>query len=294
MKVFILTLLTVPAILTAQEDTAKTWTHSGMYSFAASQTTLTNWNAGGENSLNISALLRQGADYARGKWQWSNMLEANYAVSYQGSSALKTGDKLEVTTRGDRNINASGSWTASAFANFRTQFVDGFSTAEDSVPISTFMAPGYLLGGVGFTHKREFMQIYMSPATAKWTFVNDQSLADQGAFGVTPGENLRTELGAYVNVAYNRPITPNMEVMSKLDLFSNYLEDPQYVDVNWETIFMLKAYSVITVSLHLHLIYDHDILVRTPDAEGVMTEPGAQFKQVLGVGVAYAFGKYKG
>lgn len=298
MKKIILSLLAFGAVSAHAQDAPASddskWSYAGLYSLSVSQTSLSNWNAGGENSVNIAGLLRQAADYDGEKWQWSNTLDANYAINYQGSTALKTGDKLELTTRLDRNINESGSWTMSLFGNFRTQFADGFKTAESTTPISRWMAPGYLTTGLGFTNKIDGFEMYLSPVTMKQTYVMDDTLAAAGAFGVDPGENIRTELGAYLNATYTRSLTETLDLTSNLNLFSNYLEDPQNIDVNWETILLLEAWSAITVSLHLHLIYDNDILVQNPDpVSGDFRSPGVQFKQVLGVGVSYAFGKYK-
>lgn len=296
MKKLLTLLAVVPFITTAQdaEKESSRWSYAGLYSFSVSQTSLTNWNAGGENSLNINTLLRQAADYTGPSWQWKNTLDANYAINYQGASALKTGDKLELTSRLDRNMNESGTWTMSAFANFRTQFADGFANREASQAISTWMAPGYLTAGLGFTHKVEGLEMYLSPVTMKQTYVLDDSLSSVGVFGLDPGQTIRTEMGAYLNATYTKALTERIDLTSNLNLFSNYLEDPQNIDVNWETILLLEAWDVITVSLHLHLIYDNDILVANPDVNGNFQSPGTQFKQVLGVGLSYAFGKYKG
>lgn len=294
MRQYLLLLAFLPTLAYAQDEAPKPWSFAGLYSFSASQTTLTNWNAGGENSVTLSALFRQAADYKGERWQWSNTLDANFAINYQGSDALKTGDKLEFTTRLDRNINESGTWTASMFGNFRTQFADGFENRTATDPISRWMAPGYLTAGLGFTYKKEGLEFYMSPVTMKQTYVMDDSLSARGAFGVEAGSTLRTELGAYLNATYTKSLTENLDLTSNLNLFSNYLQDPQNIDVNWETILLLKAWSAVTVSLHLHLIYDNDIMVRNEDPiTGDFTAPGTQFKQVLGVGLSYAFGKYK-
>lgn len=278
---------------TPADTTASKWKFGGLYSFTTTQTSLTNWNAGGTNSVNLAGLLRQSADYDGPKWQWSNTLDANYAINIQGASTLKTGDKLEITSRLDRNINTSGSWTTSLFANFRTQFADGFKEAEDVKPISTWMSPGYLTAGVGFTHKSNGLELYLSPVTMKQTYVLDDSLSAAGSFGVEAGEKLRTELGAYLNATYTRNLREGVDLTSNLNLFSNYLEKPQNIDVSWETILLMEVWGPLSVSLQLHLIYDDDILVQNPNAAGDNQSPGLQVKEVLGVGLAYSFGKYK-
>jgi hypothetical protein len=87
--------------------------------------------------------------------------------------------------------------------------------------------------------------------------------------------------------------------MTKLDLFSNYLEDPQNIDVNWEVLLSLKVNKYITASIGTQLIYDDNtqILlfkesngVKTPvlGSDGTQkTGPRTQFRQVFGIGFAY-------
>lgn len=292
----------------AQNDSAsaKAWAWSGLYSASMTQTSLSNWAAGGNNNININGLLKQMGVYTKGHWTWSNLLEANFGYNFQPNLNNKTDDRLEFTSRVDRQF-AESKWSTSAFANFRTQFADGFSKPEDTVRISTFMAPAYLTYGLGATYKpRKGFSVYVSPVTVKQTIVLDETLSANNQFydraapnvgSLSNGGTYRTEMGGYLDLIYNKSFSPNLEVATKLNLFSNFLDKPQNIDVNWETILLMKVYSYLTVSLQLQLMYDHDINVRyaggieTPD--GAFNAPGTQFKQILGVGVAYTFGAYK-
>jgi hypothetical protein len=295
----------------AQEDTTKpkgSWKFSGLYSASMTQTSLTNWAAGGNNNVNVNGLLKQSAVYNKGHWTWSNLFEANFGYNFQPGLNNKTDDRVEFTTRLDRQLNDS-KWSASAFANFRSQFADGFSNPEDTVRISTWLAPAYLTYGLGATYKpRDGFVAYISPITVKQTFVVDSNLfygnqffdatsADAVNIAELGAGGYRTEMGAYIDIIYTKSFNDNFEIASKLNLFSNYLDRPQNIDVNWETILLMKVYSYLTVSLQLQLIYDHDVHVRyagdVPTADGSFNAPGTQFKQILGVGVAYAFGDYK-
>ena len=292
----------------AQTDSTKTksWTWSGLYSASMTQTSLSNWAAGGNSNININGLLKQMGVFSKGQWSWSNLLEANFGYNFQPEFNNKTDDRLEFTSRVDRQWGTS-KWSTSAFVNFRTQFANGYTKPEDTVRISTWLAPAYVTYGLGATYKpRTGFSVYVSPVTVKQTFVVDATLSAKNQFynqldpyvrQLTNGGSYRTEMGAYLDVIYTKSFTPNFEVASKLNLFSNFLDHPQNIDVNWETIFLMKVYSYLTVSLQLQLIYDHDVNVRyandvqTPD--GAFNAPGTQFKQILGVGVAYSFGAYK-
>lgn len=313
MKKFLPTILAfcITFIAFAQDDTTSPkgpWKWSGLYSASMTQTSLTNWAAGGNNNVNVNGLLKQIARYEKGHWTWTSLLEANFGYNFQPGLNNKTDDRIEFSTRLDRKLKDS-KWSASAFANFRSQFADGFSKPEDTVRISTWLAPAYLTYGIGATWKpRDGFSIYISPITVKQTFVVDSSLFyGNQFFDATSNDAVniaelgsggyRTEMGAYVDIFYNKSFNENFELNSRLNLFSNYLDRPQNIDVNWETILLMKVYSYLTVSLQLQLIYDHDVNVRyagdVPTTDGAFNAPGTQFKQILGVGVAYAFGEYK-
>ena len=112
--------------------------------------------------------------------------------------------------------------------------------------LSDFLAPGYLLGAIGMDYKpNEVFNLFISPITTKMTIVNDQTLADAGAFGVdaaeyddagvltSAGKTTRVEYGGYLRALFKKDIMKNINLQSKLELFSNY-EAADYVDVNWE------------------------------------------------------------
>ncbi|MCT4624135.1 MAG: DUF3078 domain-containing protein [Schleiferiaceae bacterium] len=303
-KIVALFALVFSASAMAQTDTAapkKPWTHSGLYSFALTQTALSNWAAGGSNSSNMTFLLKQAATLEKGKSTWFNLLEVNFGYNFQAGTDVKTDDKLEFTTRFDRQFGETD-WSGSFFGNARTQMIDGYANPEDSIRISTFLSPAYATYGLGVTNKGiDGLVLYVSPITVKNTFVNDPTLAEAGSFFDPDGPNvsdlasgkMRWELGAYLDVIYAKAFNDRLEVTSKLSLFSNYLDRPQNIDVTWEGLVLIKATKWLTASLLLNLIYDHDVAVRDSNGDGVLNAPGTQFKEVLGVGLSYSFGAFK-
>jgi hypothetical protein len=83
---------------------------------------------------------------------------------------------------------------------------------------------------------------------------------------------------------YNRPLAKNIEMKSKLELFSNYLNKPENIDVNAELLLLFRVNSLISASAQWNLIYDDDI--RITDQWG-NTGPRTQFKSVIGIGISY-------
>jgi hypothetical protein len=71
----------------------------------------------------------------------------------------------------------------------------------------------------------------------------------------------REEFGAYLKVQYQTKVMENITFQTVLELFSNYLNNPQNVDVNWTTLTTFKVNKFISATLATQLIYDDDIKV---------------------------------
>ena len=63
--------------LIAQDDVKKdsAWTKGGDVSLVFSQVSLSNWSAGGENSLATNAFFNYFANYKKDSWIWDNKFE---------------------------------------------------------------------------------------------------------------------------------------------------------------------------------------------------------------------------
>jgi hypothetical protein len=147
------------------------------------------------------------------------------------------------------------------------------------------MAPGYLNLALGTDlRKGDQFSVFFSSIAFKSTFVLDDSLSKAGAFGVEKGETFRQEYGAFVKMKWNKNLAKNIEMKSKLELFSNYLNNPQNIDVNAELVFVFRVNSLFSATAQWNLVYDDDINIR--DSAGNFG-PRTQFKSVLGIGISY-------
>ena len=181
----------------------------------------------------------------------------------------------------------------------------GYNYPDDSTEISTFLAPAYVLGAIGMDYKpNEVFTLFISPITMKMTIVNDQTLADAGAFGVEAAEyddsgnltknglSTRSEYGGYLRALFKKDIMKNVNLQTKLELFTNYTEEPTHVDVNWEVLIAMKVNKFISATISTQLLYDHDIDIAVDtDGDGNIDAAGprTQFKEVLGIGLSYKF-----
>lgn len=292
------------ALIAQDADTNKYWKFSGVFNFSVSQTGLVNWTAGGQNSVSANALLKYNANYAKGKWKWDNDITLGYGGIVTGDNPWeKTDDRIELNTKVGRE--AAKNWYYTGFANFRTQMLDGYKLPNDSQIISTWMAPGYLTLGLGAEWKpNEFFSANISPLAGKLTFVSNPTLANAGAYGVEKaeydangvlikeGEQIRYEFGGNITLQYKKEVVKNVTVDTKLNLFSNYLEEPQNIDVNWDLMVVMKVNKWLSANITTNLIYDHDIDVPLDNNDDGVVDgfgPRTQFKEVIGVGLNLTF-----
>lgn len=287
-------------------DSTRRWIYGGVLSLNGQQVSLTNWAAGGNSSISIGSLVNIFSKYKIGKSRWDNNLDLAYGVIKQGGyrSWWKNDDRIQFTTKYGRQ--ASGNWYYSVLGDFRTQFADGFNYPNDSIYISRFMAPAYAILALGMDYKpNDNFSVFVSPLAGKFTFVNDAKLAKEGAFGVQKEisyydsakktliitqhyKTHREEFGAYIKLQYRVNVMKNITFQTMLELFSNYLHNPQNIDVNWTTLTNFKVNNLISVIFTTQLIYDDDINVlrNAGDRKGTVG-PGVQFKQVFGIGLSY-------
>jgi len=260
-------------------DTTRGWKHFGLSSLTLGQTSLTNWVAGGNNSVSGDFVLNASLNYLNEKVFWDNSLALEYGLMYSSASVpdwMKAADKLNLTSIAGRKI--SKTWSLSALLNFYTQFAKGYNYPNTDNYISNLMAPGYLGLALGFTYKpNKNYSVFLSPVTERATFVLDDSLSAAGAFGVDKGKKALFQTGAYILATTNQSLTKDMTLMSSLDLFTPYSKDFGHININWNLLLNYKINKLLTASLNTTLRYYEKETVKV------------QFKEIFGLGLAYNF-----
>lgn len=296
-KILFILLVAIPSIAAYTQDTVDAdtlWKFSGTTSLNLSQLSLTNWAAGGDNSLSGNALINLTANYAKDKTSWENKLILGFGLIKQGDDPTrKSDDQIDFASK--LGIKASEKWFYSALLGFNTQFAEGYDRPGDTdrLKISNFMSPGYLSLSLGMDYKpSDAFSLFLSPLSSKFTFVLDQDLSESGSFGLDPGQKSRAEMGALVKMAIKKEILKNVTLDTKVKFFSNYLDHPQYVDVNWDLLLTFKVNEYLSASLLTQLIYDYDIKFgedTTGDGEFDTFSEKVQFKELFGLGLSYSF-----
>lgn len=239
------------------ENSSSDWEIGGTSRLNFSQVALSNWAAGGQNSISLNGLMSMHAHKSKGKGRWENFLELGYGTIKQGQANwIKTDDRIDFTSK--YSYEAKGKWSYAALLNLKTQLTDGYNYPHDSIKISALFSPAYILESFGIEYKANNFSCYIAPISLKATIVGNQYLANLGAFGVDAaerdsqgnitreGQNTRTEFGGYLRVYYDNTVIENVNFNTKLELFSNYLENPQDIDINWECLLSLKVNKFIS------------------------------------------------
>ncbi len=291
--VFILLIALIGFSSNAQEvdtiavDTIKAWSANGNATLLFNQSTFDNWLAGGENNISGNIGINYDVNYNKNDWNWDNKFIASYGLvkTRTSSFAKKTDDRLEINSLLGKKLAADSKWYYSAFVNFKTQFSKGYNYEKNDEGIelrqqyTNFFSPAYLLAGPGMLWKRDDnLKINISPATSKFTFVDKAfTLPNEAYFGVKQGEVLRYELGFNSSIYYKLGIIANVSFENILNLYSNYLEDPQNVDLDYQLNIVMKINRFLSTNIAFQTLYDDNAF------------QGFQIRQVFGVGVNYGF-----
>ncbi|HKP32677.1 MAG TPA: DUF3078 domain-containing protein [Chitinophagaceae bacterium] len=315
----------------SQTDTTKQgWRKGGLISINIGQGGSRNWAAGAEKwSVSAAGLLNLFANKVSGKWTWDNSLDISYAfVNTHSLGYRKTDDRLDFVSKAGYKL--TDKLSIAGLVNFRSQFYYGFDYNYLNQGLkrrtSGFMAPAYLTVAPGLDWKpTKSLSIFVTPISARWTFVTDRpydylfqggvipaqyQTAATGTnerpksvlYGVDPVRQVKFEAGGFASIAFNKDVFKNVTFKSRLDLFSNYLKGytflaptytqtirtgahPEKIDVYWTNTITMKVNKWLNVTYSLDMIYDDDVKQFGPNHNVA----AAQFRTLLGVGFSTKF-----
>lgn len=277
---------------TPADTTGKLWMKSGIVSVNMTQVNLSNWAAGGSSSVSGIAMFNGTANWKVGRKAWDNTLVLAFGGQQVGNSdPVKTDDRIELNSKYGYELKRS-LYLAGLF-QFRTQFTEGFNA--ERTRISHLLSPGYALLGLGLDYRpNDNFTVFVSPATARSVIVTDETLfggstdPELRVYGVKNGSTTAFELGGYVRFQYKTELARNITFLTRGDVFSNYLRNPQNMDVTWETLWTFKVNEWFGATLNTVLIYDHDTNLPKVSSEGIpYAGPATQFKETLGIGLTF-------
>lgn len=234
----------------------------------------------GSNRIGFGALLSFFADRNTDAYSWTNLLSLQLAVQRIGSSDNPFEKNLDLL----RYITRLGKHTDNekldiAFdGDLRTSFLPTFEgnlLRDNGAPLlSKFFAPATLQAGLGIDYRtNEHISLFFSPASVKWIYVGNDEIAALEVQGNRPGSRSRLDFGANVKIIYKDVLlNERLSLISSLGLFSNYLENPQNIDINFNAAVDLAITKKLSLNLTTETLYDDNINVIVSDnGDGMVT-----------------------
>jgi len=252
------------------------WKKSGTLILNLNQGALSNWVAGGEeNVFGINGIFNYALNYKKDKNTWDNYFDI--ALGFQNATSFKKfrkiDDRIDITSKYGRQI--SKKWYYGILFNFNSQALPGYDYSTDPpAKISSFLTPGKILLSPGFDFRpTDKFSVFISPATVRWILKHDEDFFNVSKFGVDSAKKVNIEFGAFLTARYMAAITPWASYTGRVDLFSNYLRNPQNIDLLMNNLLTMKFTKTFATNLSLDLVYDDDVKKRL------------QLKEILGIGL---------
>jgi hypothetical protein len=281
------------------------WTFRSEAAFVFNQALLSNWVKGGESSISTTMDITGYANYNNKNLKLSsnNFGRIKYGLVYTDKNGVRKNLDL-IETNSKLNHKAFGKVDFSGTMLFKTQMTVGRSyfkvgDTDTSIVASKFMNPATLTIGFGLDYKpNKTTSINFAPFTYKGTFVLDTASIDQTKYGVPHNKKAYNEPGLSLQVTNEFKPYKNITITNRLQLFTNYIHNPQNIDIDWEMIATAKLNWFTEVRLNTQLIYDDDTKTARLDENDnpVMGTNGkpvksarAQFKELIGFSFVFRF-----
>jgi len=274
------------------------WKFGVNSSIGFTQTYLSNWAKGGESALSTLSEVKGYVNYVKRKTKWKSYIQLRHGLvgrieekddGGRRMTLQKNDDLFEISSRFGKS--AFKEWYYSTELNFKTQLFKGYNYPNDTVPISAFMAPGYLTFSIGLDYNpNKDLSLFLSPLTSKTTFICDTANINPTQYGLKEGTTSLWEPGFITKINYRKDLMEGVEFETTGSLFINYKDPFRKFDFDLESLLSFKVNHRINAKISTHLIYDDDVKFPVYDEEGeqIGNEPKWQFKELFVIGFNYS------
>ena len=179
----------------------KYWATSLKTQINVGQTSLTNWAAGGDNTLSLQAFIDANANWKKEEMFWNNRLQLDYGFLYASSKPIvqKSTDRIYLESKWGYNVSKDVLFFSANY-DFKSQFSTGYdyktpgsvvdehgndlkgSALRDvwrdaRVLKSNFLAPAYTNLALGIDYKpTKWLSVNFAPLTGGFVIVKDAEL----------------------------------------------------------------------------------------------------------------------
>ncbi len=309
----------------------KYWTESLKTQINLGQTSLTNWAAGGDNTVSLAAFIDGNANWKKGDMFWNNRLQLDYGFLWASSKPIlqKNTDRIYLESKWGYKAPSTRYLYFSANYDFKSQFTTGYdyktpASVKDELGNdlegsalrdvwrdarelkSGFLAPAYtnLAIGIDFVPTKWF-SLNFAPLTGDLVIVKNAALRGsysmplkkeyEGAENVpSDGSQLssvRFGFGAQLKMDAKVNVNDNFSYSTQVVLFTNYLDINHCPRINWDNRVDWKLAKYFSFTITTNLIYDDTIKI--VDKNGENPKARVQFKESMAFGFTYTIASKK-
>ncbi len=254
----------------------------------------------GQNRIGIGGAVNVAAAYKKGRLAWDNAGLWQFGIQRIGTGVIAQGsteknipfqkaiDELRVNSKAGYAVSKNSKLFYAADVSILTQLTPTYtgdaqfpgnflSDIVGSGANSRFFSPATITLSAGFDFKPSpKLSLFYSPVGGKFIFVGDDLIAQLGVHGnpvtrdalgnVIDFKNAFAGLGSLLRANYaNKFLNERLAFGSNIILFSNYLDGPQNIDVDWTNQLDFSIIKGLQATMLFNVFYDHDVLVQITD-----------------------------
>ncbi|MCI1640231.1 MAG: DUF3078 domain-containing protein [Bacteroidales bacterium] len=246
--------------------------------------------------------------YFESRWGYKAGKVLNYSASFSFKSQFSNSYKYSVPTSDGTSDPTRQDWLDARLLK------------------SGFLSPAYTDLGFGMDWvPNKWLSVNLAPITGGFVIVKDKTLrpsysmslrklneeeqaeydeaaAATYANAIEKGEAIgqfyksaKFEFGAKLTTDFKFKVNDNFNYAGQLVLFSDYLDNPQNLRVNWDNQFDWKLAKYFSMSITTNLIYDDNVyIIRDKDSDRYPNgRRRIQFKESLAFGFSYTIASKK-
>ncbi|NOT37458.1 MAG: DUF3078 domain-containing protein [Saprospiraceae bacterium] len=283
------------------EDNASGWTTKGGIGLDLGQ--LANINpyiGGGSNRLGFGGAIAYKANYKKNLLSWNNDVNVNLSTQRIGNGALAVGSKdkvpfekaldlFTISSNCAYKIKDGSPWAYSADLFFLSQLLGSYQDSANkkiylkevnTAPFNTnivskLFSPANITFALGLKYqKKDNWYAFISPVALKAIVVADQDIANLGYHGTEKNDDgtykqSRIGVGALGRAGYSAKLWNRVNFGSEMLLFSDYIDNPQNIDVTWLNNIGLEIVKGLNLNFRVDAFYDDNKINNVSDRDAI-------------------------
>ncbi len=253
----------------------------------------------GQNRIGLGGATNFFANYKKERLAWDNLTTWQFGLQRLGSGVIAQGaiekipfqkaiDELRLNSKVGYKISEMSKFFYAANLSFLSQLVPTYndpglpgnfpnSLSDTSTLLSQFFSPATITISAGIDYKpTDKLSIYYSPIGGKFIIVGNDVIAATGVHGnpvdkdpqgnIIGFDNVLSQMGSLLRINYaNKFMEDRLAFTSAILLFSNYLENPQNIDVDWTNELAITIFKGFQLSATVNVFYDDEVRVQITD-----------------------------